>query len=92
MSDFDPDEFGCGKISSEIEDFVENNWKECDPLDEIYGTTISNIINIIKQPVKTLKEERQCAGIKFFNSIIKGENQNLIETCVSDLISNAVRP
>jgi len=80
LSDFDPDEFGCGKISSEIESFVETNYKECDPLDKIYSTTTSNII---KETIKTGKEESECAGIKFFDYIVEGEDQNLIETCTS---------
>ena len=80
LSNFDPDKFGCGKISSEVENFVETNWKECDPLDEIYGTTTSNVI---KETVQTVKDESQCTGIKFFNSIAEGEDQNLIETCTS---------
>ena len=74
------DESDCGEISSEIESFVETNWKDCDPLDGIYGTTASNVI---KETVKTVKEESQCAGIKFFNCIVNGKDQNLIETCTS---------
>lgn len=62
LSDFDSDEFGCGEISSEIETFVKTNWEECYPLDEIYAKTTANII---KETVKTVKEESQCAGIKF---------------------------
>ena len=52
LSDFDPDSFGCGKITSE----VENNWEICDPLDEIYGTTTSKLI---KKTVSTAIEETQ---------------------------------
>ena len=67
LPDFDSDEFGCGEISSEIETFVETNWKDCDPLDSIYGTVASNVI---KETVKTADEETRCAGIKLFNNLI----------------------
>ena len=80
LSDFDRDGFECGEIRSEIESFVETNWEKCDPLDEIYGTTAATII---KETVTTVKEESQCAGIKFFGYIVKGEDRNLIQTCTS---------
>nr|ULD16166.1 hypothetical protein [Cylindrotheca closterium]ULD16257.1 hypothetical protein [Cylindrotheca closterium] len=80
LPDFDPDEFGCGEINSEIESFIETNWKECDPLDGIYGPTTATVI---KETVRTVKEDSQCAGIKIFDHIIKGEDQNLIGTCTN---------
>ena len=44
LSDFDPDMFGCGEITPEIESMVENTWEICDPLEKIYGGTGSEII------------------------------------------------
>lgn len=78
LSDFDPDTFGCGEITPEIERFVENNWEICDPLDEVYGTTTSKLI---KETVSTATEETQCAGLKLFNDMTTGEDRNLIGTC-----------
>ena len=75
LSDFDPDIFGCGTITTE----VENNWRISDPLDEIYGITTSQLV---KETVNIATEETQCAGLKFFNAITPGEDQNLIETCI----------
>jgi hypothetical protein len=76
LSDFDPDIFGCGEITPEVERMVENNWEICDPLDEVYGTTTS------KQTVTTATEETQCAGLKFFNDMTPGEDRGLIATCL----------
>jgi hypothetical protein len=78
LSDFDPDLFGCGEITPEVESMVENTWEICNPLENVYGETASEII---KKTVNTATEETQCAGLKFFNSIIPGEDRNLIETC-----------
>ena len=63
LSNFDPDDFGCVKISSEVENFVETNWKECDPLDEIYGTTTSDVI---KKSSKDSKRRESMRWDKFF--------------------------
>lgn len=78
LSDFDPDTFGCGEITPAIESMVENNWNICNPLDEVYGPTTSKLI---KDTVSTVKEETQCAGLKFFRDITPGEDRSLIETC-----------
>ena len=77
-SDFDSDIFGCGDITPEVESMVENTWEICNPVDEVYGATTSELI---KTTVNTVREETQCAGLKFFNAITPGENRNLIETC-----------
>ena len=78
LSDFDPDLFGCGEITREVESMVENTWEICDPLDEVYGTTTSKLI---KETVSTATEETQCAGLKFFNDMTPGEDRSLITTC-----------
>jgi len=78
LSDFDPDLFGCGEITREVESMVENTWEICDPLDEVYGTTTSKLI---KETVMTAKEETQCAGLNFFKAITPGEDRSLIATC-----------
>lgn len=78
LSDFDPDIFGCGEITPEVERMVENNWEICDPLDEVYGRTTSKLI---KETVSTATEETQCAGLKFFNAMTPGEDRGLIATC-----------
>jgi len=78
LSDFDPDIFGCGEITPEVERMVENNWEICDPLDEVFGTTTSELI---KKTVNTATEETQCAGLKFFNDMTPGEDRGLIATC-----------
>jgi len=78
LSDFDPDIFGCGEITPEVESMVENTWEICNPLDEVYGATTSELI---KETVNTATEETQCAGLKFFKAITPGEDRNLIETC-----------
>lgn len=78
LSDFDPNIYGCGDITSEVERMVENNWEICDPLGEVYGTTASKII---KDTVNTATEETQCVGLKFFNYITPGEDRGLIESC-----------
>ena len=78
LSDFEPDIFGCGEITPEVERMVENNWEICDPLDEVYGTTTSKLI---KDTVSPATEETQCAGLKFFNDITPGEDRSLIPTC-----------
>ena len=80
LSDFDPDIFGCGKITPEVESMVENTWEICNPLDEVYGATASGLI---KETVKTATEETQCAGLKFFKAITPGEDRGLIETCTA---------
>jgi len=80
LPDFDPKTFGCGEITSEVESMVENNWEICDPLQNIYGDTAADII---KETVKTAKEETQCAGLNFFEAITPGENRDLITTCVA---------
>lgn len=78
LSDFDPDTFGCGEITPEVESMVENTWEICNPLDEVYGATTSELI---KETVNTVTKETQCAGLKFFKDITPGEDRNLIETC-----------
>lgn len=78
LSDFDPDTFGCGEITPDVESMVENNWQICNPLEEVYGATTSELI---KETVNTAKEETQCAGLKFFKDMTPGEDRNLIETC-----------
>ena len=78
LSDFDPDIFGCGEITPEVESMVENTWEICNPLDKVYGGTTSKLI---KETVNTATEETQCAGLKFFKAITPGEDRNLIETC-----------
>lgn len=79
LSDFDSDIFGCSEITPEVESMVENTWETCNPLDEVYGATTSELI---KQTVSTATEETQCAGLKFFKDITPGEDRNLIETCM----------
>ena len=78
LSDFDPDSFGCGKITPEVENMVENTWEICNPVEEVYGATTSELI---KTTVSTATEETQCAGLKVFKSLTPGEDRNLIETC-----------
>lgn len=78
LSDFDPDIFGCGEITQEVESMVKTNSEICNPLDEVYGVTTSRLI---KETVNTATEEPQCAGLKFFKAITPGEDRNLIETC-----------
>ena len=78
LSDFDPDIFGCGEITPEVEGMVENTWEICNPLDEVYDTTTSKLI---KQTVSTATEETQCAGLKFFKDVAPGEDRSLIATC-----------
>lgn len=74
LSNFDPDIFGCGQITPE----VENTWEICNPLDEVYGKTTSKLIKAI---VNTATEEIQCAGLKFFKDIIPDKDRSLIATC-----------
>ena len=76
LSDYDPDIFGCGEITPE----VENTWEICDPLGEVYGTTTSELI---KKTVTITTEESQCAGLNFFKDITPGEDRNLITTCTA---------
>jgi hypothetical protein len=81
LSDFDSDMFGCGDITPEVENMVQDTWEVCTPLDEVYGRTSSEII---KKTIITATEETECAGLKFFNYITPaepGENRNLIATC-----------
>lgn len=78
LSDFDADIFGCGEITPEVETMVENTWEICNPLDEVFDSTTSNLI---KETVHTATEESQCAGLKFFKAIAPGEDRNLIQTC-----------
>ena len=53
FSDFDPDIFGCGEITPAIESMVEDTWEICNPLDDVYGATASEMI---KETVKTATE------------------------------------
>jgi len=78
LDNFDPDLFGCGEITPEVENMVENTWEICNPIDEVYGTTTSKLI---KETVLTAQQETQCAGLKFFKVITPGEDRKLIETC-----------
>lgn len=78
--DLDLDDFGCGEITSEVEKVVQTTWEACDPLEGVYGPTISDLI---KETVKTVDEETQCAGLKFFNHITPSEDQSLIRTCTA---------
>jgi len=77
-SDFDSDIFGCGQITDQVENMVENNWEICHPLDQVYGKTTSELI---KQTVSEATEESECAGVKFFNYLTPNQDQNLIEIC-----------
>ena len=78
LSDFDPDLYGCGEITPEVESLVEESWEICDPLDEVYGATTSQLI---RETVVTATEETQCAGLKIFKAIIPSEDKNLLEIC-----------
>ena len=78
LSDFDSDLFGCGEITHDIENMVEDTWEICHPIDEVYGGTTSKLI---KETVMTATEESQCAGLKFFKEITPGKDRTLIETC-----------
>ena len=78
LSDFDPDIFGCGEITQEVESIVENTWEICNPLDEVYGATTSKLI---KETVQTVTEETECARLQFFKAITPGEDRNLIKIC-----------
>lgn len=80
LSDFEPDTFGCGEITKEVENMVKDNWEICDPLDEVYGPTASKLV---KQTINTVTEETQCAGLKFFKDITPGEDRDLITTCTA---------
>ena len=80
LSDFDPDIFGCDEITPEVENMVANSWEICDPLDEVYGTTTSQLI---KETVSSATEETQCAGLHFFKDITPGEDRSLITTCTA---------
>lgn len=80
LSDFDPEIFGCGEITPEIENIVENTYEICNPLDEVYGSITSDLI---KETINTATEETQCAGLKVFKTITPGEDRNLIETCTN---------
>jgi len=74
------DVFGCGEITPEVESMVEDQWKICDPLHEVYGPTTSKFI---QETVKTATEESQCAGLNLFQHLTPGEDRNLIETCTA---------
>ena len=78
LPDFDSDIFGCGEITHQVENMVENNWEVCDPLNQVYGKTTSELI---KQTVSEATEESKCAGVKFFNYLTPNQDQNLIEIC-----------
>ena len=80
LSDFDPDIYGCGEITPEVENFVENTWEICDPINEVYGEDTSDLI---KKMVTKATEETQCTGLRVFNTLTEDEdrNRNLIETC-----------
>lgn len=81
LSDWDPGILGCGEITPEVENMVEESWKLCDPLEDVYGPVASGII---KEGVITAKEETQCAGINVFTELLEGaEDQNLIATCTA---------
>ena len=80
LPDFDPAIYGCGEITPEIENMVDDSWEFCEPLKEVYGKSSSDII---KDTVKTATEETQCAGLKFFKETTPGEDRNLIETCTT---------
>lgn len=78
LSDFDSKIFECGEITPEVETFVENSWEICKPLDEVYGTTTSTVI---QETITTATEESQCVGLKVFTYLTPGEDRNLIATC-----------
>lgn len=76
--DFDDNLFGCREVTQPVENMVRDNWELCDPLENVYGETTSNII---KDTVKTVKEESECAGLHFFGEITPGEDRTLISIC-----------
>ena len=78
LYDFDPDLFGCGEITPEIEKMVENTWEIYDPLTEVYDITT---LALIKETVTSSTEETQCAGLHFFKDMAPGEDRDLITTC-----------
>jgi len=65
---FDPNEFGCGDVTSEIESMVNDNWRDCHRLEEIYGEGGS--ANIVRHTILQAKEESQCTSLKFFGDLI----------------------
>jgi hypothetical protein len=78
LSNFDPDVFECGQLTPEVENMVENSWEICNPLEQVYGPTTSELI---KETVQTATEETQCVRLKFFKDLTPGEDRRLIETC-----------
>ena len=74
------DPYGCDEIGLEAEMTVEDNWEDCHPLESIFGTTGSEIV---EGTIKTATEETECVGIKAFSHLIPGEDRDLIATCAT---------
>lgn len=77
LDEFDSTQFGCGPITSEIEEMVDNTWELCDPIDHVYGP----MTKVVKETVLNAKEESQCAGLHFIGDIASSEDRNLVKTC-----------
>lgn len=80
LSDFDQDTFGCSEITQEVENFVDNNWEVCNPLEAVYGTSTSEII---QETISSATEETQCVGLNFFKHMNSDDDKSLIDTCTA---------
>ena len=56
LSDFDSDIFGCGEITPEVENMVDQTWEICKPLEKVFGVTTSKLI---KDTVCQLKNKKK---------------------------------
>ena len=67
----------CGDITTEIEQLVDENWRSCHPIEDMFGETASAIKSSVLHP----KDEGSCVGIKMLGGITNGEDRSLIATC-----------
>lgn len=72
-SDVDLNDYGCGEITTDVEPMVENTWKNCDTLTEVFDRTT---VELITNTVKLAKEKTQCVGLNFFLDITPSEDRN----------------
>lgn len=79
LDPFDPGIYGCGEITKDVEEFVEDRVELCKPLKEIFGSTASESF---KSAMENPKEESECAAIRVYNHILHpAQDQKLVHTC-----------
>lgn len=75
---FDP--LHCNEITKSVEEMVDDSWKDCQPLENVFGKSSASLI---KRAISQPTDDADCVGINVHKALTSGEDRNLISSCTA---------